>query len=67
MNDKIVTTRLVSKTDFDKVNCYSEITDDINMVMIRQHMLRGYNEKVFFAVTHNKVDKIMMINYQSNK
>ena len=30
-------------------------------------MLRGYNEKVFFAVTHNKVDKIMMINYQSNK
>ena len=35
--------------------------------MIRQHMLRGFNEKVFYAVTQGVNDKIMMISFDSGK
>ena len=35
--------------------------------MIRQHMLRGFNEKIFYAATQGVNDKIMMISFDPSK
>ena len=35
--------------------------------MIRQQIVRGYNEKVFYAVTQGEIDKIMMISFNTGK
>ena len=35
--------------------------------MIRRHLVRGYNEKVFFAESSGKVDKIYQVEFHPTK
>ena len=35
--------------------------------MVRRHLVRGYNEKIFFAESSGNVDKIFQVEFHSTK
>lgn len=35
--------------------------------MVRRHLVRGYNEKIYFAETSGNVDKIFQMEFHSTK
>ena len=35
--------------------------------MLRQHLIRGYSDKVFYAESNGNTEKIFQINLHSNK
>lgn len=57
-NDCIVQASL--NRNFFKVICHPE-------TMIRRHLVRGYNEKIFFAESSGNVDKIFQVEFHPSK
>ena len=57
-NDSIVQASL--NRNFFKLVCQPD-------TMIRRHLVRGYNEKIFFAETSGGVDKIFQIEFHPTK
>jgi hypothetical protein len=58
-NDSIVEASLNNKKHFE------EIVDSKNM--IRRHLIRGYNERVFLAETSGNAEKIQMLTMHPSK